>query len=285
MSEQITLAQRQQVAEHWRDSTEAQQMPPHQAEQFAQQILSGTADNQVSNYLSQLHGQQVHDSGALPGLNLQTPFGDTVQMPMFPYMQSIHFAGIHELPTMPRMPQMPQFPTVPQLPTVPMPQLPTMPQMPLLPPLSQPQFPGMHALPMMPAGGPQVTQQTFQFPGGLGNQQIVSLSGTSGNATFSYSSSSMSSNWSDNGAHNGARQSVPTHQGYPQPVAVEAAAPMMDSVQAVPEIPAQQPQAPAQSLYAQFPRLGPTARTTHMIHSRGCGPSPTLGTSGITCSG
>ncbi|KAK5116875.1 hypothetical protein LTR85_009135 [Meristemomyces frigidus] len=223
MNPPISPAQRQRVAQHWRASPEAQQMPPQQVEQFAQQILSGAADNHVVNYLPQLQAQQAQTPSASPALNFQSLFGNSMQMPMFQQMQPTQFSA--------------------------------MPHMPLMAP---PHFPGMPLMPMAPLGVPQMSQQTTQFPGGLANHQSLNLTGTSGNATFSYSSSSTSGSWSDNGAHSVAQQSLPVPQGYPRTIAIEGPTPGF--VQPLPLTPMQLPQPFTQ--YASSPpaTVSPPAR-------------------------
>ncbi|KAK6396266.1 hypothetical protein LTR65_009348 [Meristemomyces frigidus] len=206
MNNQITPVQRQQVAQHWRASSEAQNMPPQQAEQFAQQILSGGADNQFVIYLSQLPAPQAQSPSALPGF---------MQMPIFQPMQPMQF------PAMPQMPGMPQFPAMSQMVAT-------------MAPMSPPQIPGMPALPMALFGAPQVTQQTTR----------------SGNTTFSYSSGSTMGSWSTPGAHHAIQQTLPASQGYPRPIAIEAAAPTPGFVQSVPPTPVQPVQTASARYYA-----------------------------------
>jgi len=128
MNAPLTTDQRQQVAQAWRQSSQAQQMPPTQVEQFAQQILGGQADVQVQQYVSQNQAQQITMAGGSGAFSLQTPFG-AIQIPGMPNLQ---IPGIQPM----------QFSGLPQLPT--------------MTPMSPPQLPGM---PMMPPMSPQ--QQTM----------------------------------------------------------------------------------------------------------------------------
>lgn len=229
MNPHITPIERDRVAQHWRQSPEAQAMQPQQVEQFAQQIVSGGADAQVSRYLSQLQAPQAAQG---PNVSSFHTLIGGLQMP-----------GI-TMPTMPAMPIMPAM------------QFPARPQMPFTTPMAPPQMSGMPFMPMTPAVAlPQVTQETMHFPGGSASVQNVSLSGGNGNATFSYSSSSTSGSWSSNNTPITAQQILPALQGYPRQIAIEAVPSTPGFVQQTPPTPLQPPPLPPQPIFPLYTQL------------------------------
>ncbi|KAK5136075.1 hypothetical protein LTR08_004125 [Meristemomyces frigidus] len=238
MSNQITPAQRQQVAQHWRHSPEAQRMAPQQVEQFAQQILSGAADSHVSNYLAQPQLQGQHQQPQQPTTAPRFDF-DT-------FFNGIQMSEIG----MPMAPPM-QFPPFPQM---------LQPHQPSnFAPIPTSQIPAMPLVSMPPVGVPHIRQHTTYFPGGHSDHQNVSFSGHSGSAKFSYGSSSTSTSWSSNGGDhpNHVQQQMPALQSHRYPTTIEAAAvPKPGTMHLVPPVPVQQPMQAPQSAPRQ-PDLQP----------------------------
>ncbi|KAK1087383.1 hypothetical protein LTR33_001077 [Friedmanniomyces endolithicus] len=232
----VTQAQREQLAQRWLASTQAQQLSPGQSEQFAQQIRSGDLDHQVQqNCMAQASvGQSMTTS-------FQTPFGE-IQIPGFmPPMQpfpSMTLAGMPQVP----MPAM-QFPAMTpfQMPVIAPMFPPLMPEMhsPFAAPNTTPAIPqpfdmGLTAVQGYPQPfsqtvnfpGGQATRQAVTFPGGSANHQNINYSGRNGNAQVSYSSSNSSGHWSSHGSTATGHPALPSAAHYPQNIPVQSAQPI-----------------------------------------------------------
>lgn len=148
-----------------------------------------------------------------------------------------------------------QMPMMPSMQFLGMPQVPLATAMPLMTPMAPASLPGMPLMPSMSASPammmPRATQQTIRFPGGSGTQQNVNFSGRSGNATFSYSSSSTSSDWSNNHAQAASQHALPAPQGYQSPYAIEAM-PQTGFAQSVAPTPLPQYQVTPQPAFQAF---------------------------------
>jgi hypothetical protein len=201
MDSTISQAQREQVAQQWRASAQAQSMQPSEIEYFAQLILMGQADGQVRHYLYQTRSRPQQLGTGTPGFSFQTPFG-TIQMP--------GLASFPSLPPLPLLPGMQPFP--------PMQPLQSLPQLSGMAPL-------MNAPPLQPmwqtTGTPQSFSQSVSSPGGDATQQNVSFSGQSGDATFSYTSTSASGTWSSDNTPVQMQPAQPVLPAWAQPAAIE----------------------------------------------------------------
>ncbi|KAK1820503.1 hypothetical protein LTR12_005091 [Friedmanniomyces endolithicus] len=231
----VTQAQREQLAQQWLASTQAQQLSPGQPEQFAQQIRSGDLDHQV-----QQNGMAQASAGQPMTTSFQTAFGE-IQIPRFmPPMQPFPpmiLAGMPQLP----MPAM-QFPAMTPF------------QIPAMTPVFLPPVPEMHSPSAIPNAAPAVPQpfdmgltttqglpqpfsQTVHFPGGQATRQAVNFlggsanhqnmnySGRNGNAQVSYSSSNSSGHWSSHGSTAAGHPALPSAAHYPRNIPVQSAQP------------------------------------------------------------
>ncbi|KAK0874513.1 hypothetical protein LTR87_011475 [Friedmanniomyces endolithicus] len=232
----VTQAQREQLAQRWLASTQAQQLSPGQSEQFAQQIRSGDLDHQVQqNCMAQASvGQSMTTS-------FQTPFGE-IQIPGFmPPMQPFPSTTLAGMPQVP-MPAM-QFPAMTpfQMPVIAPMFPPLMPEMhsPFAAPNTTPAIPqpfdmGLTAVQGYPQPfsqtvnfpGGQATRQAVTFPGGSANHQNINYSGRNGNAQVSYSSSNSSGHWSSHGSTATGHPALPSAAHYPQNIPVQSAQPI-----------------------------------------------------------
>jgi hypothetical protein len=226
--QQATPAQRQQAAQQWREFAPTHGMQPAQVEEFAQRLLNGQQDRQVLQYLarteqpqSQPQQQQQpqpqyqqHQYQPPPppqqtgGFSFQTPFGNIqipipptfpMGFPQFPGFQPAPFAANINAPApVPRMIPFTSFPPFGAA-MAPFPEM-------------LPSVPNMQ--PAMPA--PTSQTSSFTFPGGGGNTTRTNFSSRSGNATFSYSSSSTNASWGnpEGAQHAGRALGVPGFQSF-----------------------------------------------------------------------
>ncbi|KAK0274378.1 hypothetical protein LTR35_009307 [Friedmanniomyces endolithicus] len=227
----ITQAQREQLAQQWLASTQAQQLSQGQPEQFAQQIRNGDLDHQV-----QQNGMAQASAGQPMTTSFQTPFGE-IQIPGFmPPVQPFSpmtLAGMPQVP-MPAMqsPAMTSF----QIPAMTPMFLPPMPEMhsPFATPNAAPAMPQPFDMGLITTHGlsqpisqtvhfpgGQATHQAVTFPGGSANHQNINYSGRNGNAQLQQ----FSGHWSSHGSTASAHPALPPAAHYPQNIPVQSAKP------------------------------------------------------------
>ncbi|KAK5113779.1 hypothetical protein LTR62_003163 [Meristemomyces frigidus] len=167
-SSYITDAQREDAAEQWRVSPQAEAMSPEQCEDVAQQILNGAADVHLERNNPNVTQVNFAGAGMSPDLQLQSPYSG---LP-FPSM-----------PGFPLIPPMPGFLPMPPMPSMqPSPTVNNSPAMAPFPPPTTMGFPSS-------VGTAPSFSRTLNVPGGVFHQSGTNYSGPRGNTHYGYSSS------------------------------------------------------------------------------------------------